>query len=675
MKKFFVIFFLGQMLLLTYIFNTSIYNIYELNNIVDNGAKGYIIDKPSGEKLNSFYKSVYSEYLGNDDYQFQIVKTPISEEGKFVYDIYSSNIKSVRELKSIDRDKVYNYYELKDEDFIDSMGVFYTDIPAKNIYKISNNLGVYISTYSESGTSYNQVLKYNAINIITLIVLTQVIMFIYTFISIKTNAVKKMLGYTPIKMLNYQFRSFIRLEFIIIAIVEAINMVISTITIGININYLVLLLIFCIGIVIINCILLSFTAISIYFIDINSILKNKIFSDKLNFTLHFTKIILILLTTISISLFFYNYGKYRIKEESVEKYKKLGVYYTSNGFNSNENDKALSDKLLLDKYGESVKEIYKLFNDKGNIYVRDSYILELLSENSLKNRGKTKSDIIGSIKENNLVLNINYINEFIDLKDEFNNPIKLLEKEKARIIVPEKYKTLETDIKTIYIDKYNKLLDYNKFYELESKNIRYIDDIEVIYAKSNQVYNLLGKESIDNESNLIDSIIIVDEGQFGSLYYYDLLNRGDIFIKLSDRDSFSEILYSYKLDKLINIGTLLTPYMYKLHNIEFVMYNSLVFTILFSLTLVFILYISNYVDIISNRKKYSIKYILGYGTIKILHENAMITGVLLILSIFLFIFKINILVYITAIILDYGILVCLFKSLIKNDVAKVEKGG
>ena len=115
--------------------------------------------------------------------------------------------------------------------------------------------------------------------------------------------------------------------------------------------------------------------------------------------------------------------------------------------------------------------------------------------------------------------------------------------------------------------------------------------------------------------------------------------------------------------------------MYKLHNIEFVMYNSLVFTILFSLTLVFILYISNYVDIISNRKKYSIKYILGYGTIKILHENAMITGVLLILSIFLFIFKINILVYITAIILDYGILVCLFKSLIKNDVAKVEKGG
>ncbi len=675
MKKFFAIFFLGQMILLAYIFNTSIYNIYELNNIVDNDAKGYIIEKPNGENLNTFYKSIYSEYLENDDYQFQIVKTPISEDEKFIYDIYSSNIKSVRELKSIDGDKVYNYYKLKDEDFIDSMGVFYTDIPSKNIYEISNELGIYVSSYSENGTSYNQVLKYNSINIITLIVLTQVIMFIYTFMSIKTNAIKKMLGYTSIKMLNYQFKRFIRLEFIIIAIVELINIFISMVTIGININYLVLLLIFCIGIAIINCILLSFTAISIRAIDINSILKNKIFSDKINFTLHFTKIILILLTTISISLFLDNYDNYRIKGESVEKYKKLSVYYTSNGFNSNENDKALSDKLLLGKYGESIKEIYKLFNNKGNIYVRDSYILELLSENSLKNRGKNKSDIIESIKENNLVLNIKYINEFSELKDEFNNPIKLVEKQKARIIVPEKYKEQESDIKTIYIDKYNKLLDYNKFYDLESGDIRYIDDIEVIYAKNNQVYTLLGKESIDNESNIIDSIIIVDEGQFGSLYYYDLLSRGDIFIKLNNRDSFSQILYSYKLDKLINIGTLLTPYMYKLHNIEFVMYNSLVFTILFSLTLVFIIYISNYVDIISNRKKYSIKYILGHGTTKILNENVMITSFLLILTIFLFIFSVNISVYIAAIILDYGILVYLFKSLIKNDVAKVEKGG
>lgn len=62
MKSFLKVFILLEILLFAYIFNSSIYNIYEKNNIADDGLSGYIIEETSPEILNQFYTIFINEY-------------------------------------------------------------------------------------------------------------------------------------------------------------------------------------------------------------------------------------------------------------------------------------------------------------------------------------------------------------------------------------------------------------------------------------------------------------------------------------------------------------------------------------------------------------------------------------------------------------------------------------
>ena len=55
MKNFLKIFVLLEILLFAYIFNSSIYNIYEKNNIAADNLSGYMLEEPSPEILDQFY--------------------------------------------------------------------------------------------------------------------------------------------------------------------------------------------------------------------------------------------------------------------------------------------------------------------------------------------------------------------------------------------------------------------------------------------------------------------------------------------------------------------------------------------------------------------------------------------------------------------------------------------
>ena len=55
MKKFLKIFIFLEVILFAYIFNTSIYNIYEKNNIATENLKGYVLEETSPEILDKFY--------------------------------------------------------------------------------------------------------------------------------------------------------------------------------------------------------------------------------------------------------------------------------------------------------------------------------------------------------------------------------------------------------------------------------------------------------------------------------------------------------------------------------------------------------------------------------------------------------------------------------------------
>lgn len=62
MKNFLKIFIFLEIILLAYIFNTSIYNIYEKNNIATEKLEGYVLEETSPEILNKFYTIFTEKY-------------------------------------------------------------------------------------------------------------------------------------------------------------------------------------------------------------------------------------------------------------------------------------------------------------------------------------------------------------------------------------------------------------------------------------------------------------------------------------------------------------------------------------------------------------------------------------------------------------------------------------
>ena len=100
----------------------------------------------------------------------------------------------------------------------------------------------------------------------------------------------------------------------------------------------------------------------------------------------------------------------------------------------------------------------------------------------------------------------------------------------------------------------------------------------------------------------------------------DALNNRSLFFSVESREEFSALLTKYDLAQLVVAGTLLTPYLTQLESVTFVLKTLTMFAIVFVVSLVFILYISNYVDVFVNRKRYALKEIMGFSHFKILKE-------------------------------------------------------
>ncbi|HDR3890879.1 TPA: hypothetical protein QCO65_005455 [Bacillus cereus] len=675
MKKLLVVFLIGQLLLLSYIFNKSIYEIYELNNVGDSSLNEYIIEDFSGNKLNELYEEINSIYLSNKDFQLQIVKTPISKDNYFIYDIYHSKVDNINKYKSISLNKKFNYHLLTKEDFVDSNGIFSTNIKLDDLNKLSEKIGITIKPYSED-VSYSKIVNLSNLNFVILLILTQLVLFIYTFTRIKVNAIKKMLGYSNFKMVQASFKDFILIESILLIITLCVHFLYYLFIDNVVLRYFYLLVAYLIVIILINIVMLLFTQFSLKFIDISLMIKNKIYSNKLNFILYGVKILLIFAITLSISSFMSSYIDYKDKLKTLDQYKQLEGYFTSNGFNYDEDTKARKNPNIIKEYGDSVKKIYDQYDKKEQLYVNNAYILELLSPGYLEMNGLEKEDVYNSIKDNHIVVNERYIKDFMHLKNENGTKITNLHVEKPTILVPSKYKSQEFKVKEIYIKKYNDLLNYNNHFKISNSESKEINDLNIIYIGNNQEYELLGQiHEDDSFVKLKDTILIIDQGNFGSLYYYDLLNSGDLYFKLEQRDDFSQILAKYQLDKLVNVGTLLTPYMDELHSVEFIMHNSFVFSILFLFTLIFVICISNYVDVISNNRRYAIQYIYGYSFIPVFKIHIIVYLLLLVVMFINLFIDFNIIFYITVLGIDFIVLLYLYQKIIKNDIHKIVKGG
>ena len=83
MKNFLKIFIFLEIILLAYIFNTSIYNIYEKNNIATEKLEGYVLEETSPEILDKFYTIFTEKYSQNrKGKRTEVSKEPFGSSGK-----------------------------------------------------------------------------------------------------------------------------------------------------------------------------------------------------------------------------------------------------------------------------------------------------------------------------------------------------------------------------------------------------------------------------------------------------------------------------------------------------------------------------------------------------------------------------------------------------------------
>ncbi|MFR7375490.1 MAG: hypothetical protein ACLUT0_18215 [Roseburia faecis] len=164
-------------------------------------------------------------------------------------------------------------------------------------------------------------------------------------------------------------------------------------------------------------------------------------------------------------------------------------------------------------------------------------------------------------------------------------------------------------------------MEYREKKTIDKFNVVYIDDDSTIKVNTENGF-----------SDMANPVIIVDTGNFAGLYYLDSLNTRCLFFQMESREDFSSLLSEYDLEQLVTAGTLLTPYLMQLENVTFVLKTLTMFTIVFIVSLLFILYISNYVDIFVNRKRYAAKEILGFSHFRTLKNRYIFWGIEIIIS-------------------------------------------
>lgn len=650
MKKFLKIFIFLEIILFAYIFNTSIYNIYEKNNISSENLKGYVLEETSPEILDKFYTIFTEEYSQN---KLELINNTLTSTDKSVYDLYCYPLNKFVQKQPISQSISLQYHELKKEDFLDSVGVFYTDLRADEIKEIASELSVAISDFENEAIPYSMVLKLNLFNFVILYIVLQIIYCIYTSYSLKKIGIKKSMGFSTVHILKEQITSIIKYFVVICSVLICLLNLYYALTNRFEFSYLATSLLFFTIILAINIICVLITSILIKFVSLEAMIKNKTLNSGINIIVQAVKIVFSVIITITIISLLNQGNSFKQSQQAVLDYKYLDGYYTANGFNSSEYDYALANKDILESYSEQILEMYNH---------NHSLLCDFRKDSALQtSRPYYEQQLV--------IANRNYLSEFSNIRlngkplgeDIFNEPT---------VLVPHKYKSDENSIKEYIKQEYFRLMNYDQFYKIpgEEKNIdkfnvAYIDDDSTIKVNTENGF-----------SDMTDPIIIADTGDFGGLYYLDSLNRRCLFFQMESREEFSSLLAEYNFEKLVTAGTLLTPYLIQLENVTFVLKTLTMFTIVFIVSLLFILYISNYVDIVVNRKRYAAKEILGFSHFRTLKNRYIFWGIELIISGVLTVINYYFACLFAIILIDYIFCELLYRVYILNALYEIEKG-
>lgn len=653
MKKFLKIFIILEILLFAYIFNSSIYNIYEKNNIAADNLSGYVIEETSPETLNQFY-SIFTENYPNN--KIELINNTLTSTDNSVYDLYCYPLDKFEKKQPVSQTIEFKYHELTKEDFLDSVGIFYTDLSDDEIDQLATQLSTPIIEYEDTSIPYSMILELNLFNFIILFIVILIIYGIYTSYSLKKIGIKKSMGFSTLRILKEQIISVAKYYPIVCLALLAVLNLYYAFTNRFDFSYLIMGIFFFGIVLIVNVLCMLLTSALIKFVRLEAMIKNKTLNKSTNAIVQFIKVAFSVVIAITIISLLQQSGDYMKSQQAVLDYKYLDGYYTSNGFNSAEYNYAISNPDVSERYSNSVLELYRSHHSLLCDYTG--------SDEAQGPMGASRPYYV----QQTIIANENYIKEFSNIQingtpldeDVFSTPT---------VLIPEMYKNDESLIKDHLTGEYDLLLNYNQNYGIQEEtranefNIVYIDDSSTIKVNTEKGF-----------SDITGGIIIVDTGDFGGLYYLDALNNRSLFFSVESREEFSALLTKYDLAQLVVAGTLLTPYLTQLESVTFVLKTLTMFAIVFVVSLVFILYISNYVDVFVNRKRYALKEIMGFSHFKILKSRYIVWAMEIIASVILTAINYYFACFFAIMLLDYLFCELLYRTYIKKALYEIEKG-
>ena len=653
MKKFLKIFIILEILLFAYIFNSSIYNIYEKNNIAADNLSGYVIEETSPETLNQFY-SIFTENYPNN--KIELINNTLTSTDNSVYDLYCYPLDKFEQKQPVSQTIEFKYHELTKEDFLDSVGIFYTDLSDGEIDQLATQLSTQIIEYEDTSIPYSMILELNLFNFIILFIVILIIYGIYTSYSLKKIGIKKSMGFSTLRILKEQIISVVKYYSIVCLALLAVLNLYYAFTNRFDFSYLIMGIFFFGIVLVVNVLCLLLTSVLIKFVRLEAMIKNKTLNKSTNVIVQVIKVAFSVVIAITIISLLEQSGEFTKSQQAVLNYKYLDGYYTANGFNSAEHDYALENPERFEEYSNSMLELYNNHHSLLCDYAGSS--------ESQSPFGDSRPYYV----RQTIIANENYIKEFSNIQIN-GTPLDENVFSTPTVLIPDMYKNDESLIKEHLTGEYDLLLNYNQNYGIQEEtranefNIVYIDDSSTIKVNTEKGF-----------SDITGGIIIVDTGDFGGLYYLDALNNRSLFFSVESREEFSALLTKYDLAQLVVAGTLLTPYLTQLESVTFVLKTLTMFAIVFVVSLVFILYISNYVDVFVNRKRYALKEIMGFSHFKILKSRYIVWAMEIIASVILTAINYYFACFFAIMLLDYLFCELLYRTYIKKALYEIEKG-
>lgn len=647
MRIFINIFIFLQVFVLQFIFMTSVYNIYEKNNIINNGDTAFYIKNPSTDELNNLFNLLIEKNIG-----FEQLRSEPDIKNKTNYNVFYSKESTIKKKNAINSDIKINYQLLQKEDFIDSTGVFYIAKDQQYIIEELNSMyHLNIKAYEENKISYKNILVINGINIYFLLIFSLLTYFMYISSDLKKIAIKKLLGFSTWKIIWGYYRSLLKILGIVIVTLDVLSIGYVAINNSLTTQFIFILAIYSLGIVIVNILLMLMALFLIRFIKMNEMIKQRNFNKVFNKILITFKWVSCVLVAISL-VYFSNSLMALIKENNdIENYQKYNNYYTSNGFASEQYDQLLKNKKELRFFSKNIKGLV----ENENSFFFDYSLVDYAE-------GEIPPFVISNNK---------FIEELTQLKNLQGESVELTNvKNRLTILIPQKFQKDEKKIKA-YLIKYivDGFANYDQNYKISEKQQK--PTVTIQYITNNQSIHFLGEEKFETIKN---PIVVVDNMSFSGMFYADQLNAGNIYFKFDTREDFRKIILKYNLEKEVVLGTLLTPYLTRLENEGFIFQNIIIFIMIFSFIFMFLIYASNQMTILVNRKKYAVQTLLGFSTSKVLRRHIGVLVSVLLLFLVASFYNGFLSLFTLVVLMDFFVLLLMYKKFVQNNLANSIKG-